>query len=42
MRYIFFAIVAALFAAQGYFFYFAPCSTVKQFWFIVQTPARCV
>lgn len=42
MRYIFFAIVAVLFAAQGYLFYVAPCSTIKQLWFLVQTPARCL
>lgn len=35
-----FAIAALL--ADGYMFYLAPCSLVKDLWLIVQVPARCI
>lgn len=36
------AITLLLLLFTGYLFYFADCATIKTYWLVVQTPARCI
>ncbi len=37
------AVVAiALIVFTSYLFYFANCATLKQYWYLVHTPGRCI
>lgn len=42
MKYILITLCLVFLVFTGYLFYFAPCQTVKDFWFMVQTPGRCI
>lgn len=35
-------IIIVYLVVQGYLYYFAPCSKVKSYWYVTQTPARCI
>lgn len=35
-------VCTAILSFTGYLFYFADCAMVKTYWFVVQTPARCL
>lgn len=39
---LFLGLAVAVVLAQGWLFYFAPCATVREYWTIVQAPARCI
>jgi hypothetical protein len=35
-------VVIGILGLQLYFTWFAPCATVKEYWYLTQTPARCI
>jgi len=40
---LFFWLIALSFIIfSGYMFYFADCQTVKEYWYLVETPGRCI